>query len=154
MSRPTDNSGGCRQAHRRAGRKSQVRAGTIMTCRQTQRVVRTVLGAALGLAVLLPAGCSLAGGNRLTLFPEGHPLLDSTKELRRATPEPLALPRELQKQVLPSYSVEPGDVLLVQPADLDTTVRIPGDQPVLPDGTISLGRYGRLVVAGKTVDEI
>jgi hypothetical protein len=33
-------------------------------------------------------------------------------------------------------------------------VRLPGDQPVLPDGTINLGRYGRLGVAGKTVDEI
>jgi protein involved in polysaccharide export with SLBB domain len=125
-----------------------------MGCRQVLRVVRTVLGAALGLAVLLPAGCSLAGGNRLTLCPEGHPLLESTKELRRAACEPLALPRELEKQALPLYTVEPGDVLLVQPAELDTTVRIPGDQPVLPDGTISLGRYGRILVAGKTVDEI
>src|SRR5262249_42605599 len=50
--------------------------------------------------------------------------------------------------------VEPGDVLLVQPADLDSPVRLPADQPVLPDGTINLGRYGRVVVAGKTVDEI
>src|SRR5258708_35821327 len=31
---------------------------------------------------------------------------------------------------------------------------MPGDQPVLPDGTINLGRYGRLVVAGRTVNEI
>jgi protein involved in polysaccharide export with SLBB domain len=115
---------------------------------------RAVIGIALGLAGLVPAGCSLTPGNRLTFFPEGHPLLDSVKELRRAASEPLPLPRELQKQVLPPYTVEPGDVLLVQPADLESTVRIPGDQPVLPDGTISLGRYGRILVAGKTVDEI
>ena len=49
------------------------------------------------------------------------------------------------------YVIEPGDVLLVQPANLDSPVRLPGDQPVLPDGTIHLGRYGWLSVAGKTV---
>jgi protein involved in polysaccharide export with SLBB domain len=45
-------------------------------------------------------------------------------------------------------------VLLVQPADLDSPLRLPGDQPVMPDGTISLGRFGQLQVAGKTVEEI
>ena len=54
----------------------------------------------------------------------------------------------------PPYVVEPGDVLLVQPASLDSPARLPGDQPILPDGTINLGRYGRLIVAGKTVDQI
>jgi protein involved in polysaccharide export with SLBB domain len=67
---------------------------------------------------------------------------------------PLPLPRELDKGVLATYIVEPGDVLLVQAGDFDSPVRFPGDQPVLPDGTIHLGRYGRLVVAGKDVDEI
>jgi len=43
---------------------------------------------------------------------------------------------------------------LVQPADLDSPVRLPGDQPILPDGSIQLGRYGRLQVAGKTLEEI
>jgi protein involved in polysaccharide export with SLBB domain len=52
------------------------------------------------------------------------------------------------------YIIEPGDVLLVQPANLESPVRLPGDQPVLPDGTIQLGRYGRLPVAGKTVEQI
>jgi protein involved in polysaccharide export with SLBB domain len=90
----------------------------------------------------------------LTIFPQGHRLLRATKELRRAVPDPLPLPRELNKSVLAAYVVEPGDVLLVQPADLDSPVRLPADQPVLPDGTIDLGRYGRLLVAGQTVDQI
>jgi protein involved in polysaccharide export with SLBB domain len=90
----------------------------------------------------------------LTLFPEGHRLLDSAKALRQAATEPMPLPRELDKSPLLSYVVEPGDVLLVQPADLDTPVRLPADQPVLPDGTINLGRYGHVVVAGKTIAEI
>jgi protein involved in polysaccharide export with SLBB domain len=106
------------------------------------------------LAAVLLAGCSTTGGNRLTLFPEGHPLTEEAKAMRAAAPEPLPLPRELNKHVLPPYTVEPGDVLLVQPADLDSPIRLPGDQPVLTDGTINLGRYGQLVVAGKTVPEI
>src|SRR5262249_1097571 len=64
------------------------------------------------------------------------------------------LPRELDKRVAPPYIVEPGDVLLAQPANLDSPVRLPGDQTVLPDGTIELGRYGPIVVAGKTVPQI
>jgi protein involved in polysaccharide export with SLBB domain len=75
-------------------------------------------------------------------------------DLREAARGPLPLPRELDKGVLTNYTVEPGDVLLVQSADLDSPVRFPGDQPVLADGTIHLGRYGRAQVAGKDVDEI
>ncbi len=100
------------------------------------------------------AGCSISPGNKLTLFPQSHALIDAAKDLRRAYPEPLDLPRELNKQVLPVYRVEPGDVLLVQPASLDSPVRLPADQPVLLDGTINLGSYGKLVVAGKSVEEI
>ena len=110
-----------------------------------------------GLVVLAPcllAGCATTPGNRLVLFPEGHRLLASAKGLAAASPEPWALPRELDKRPLPPYVVEPGDVLLVQPADLDSPVRLPGDQPVLPDGTINLGRYGRLPAAGRTVEDI
>jgi protein involved in polysaccharide export with SLBB domain len=50
--------------------------------------------------------------------------------------------------------VEPGDVLAVHPVEFDSPVRLAGDQPVLPDGTIDLGKYGRPVVAGKTVPVI
>jgi protein involved in polysaccharide export with SLBB domain len=110
----------------------------------------------LGLPLcLLLAGCSVYPGNRLTLLPENHQLLDSARAMRRQT-APEALPRDLDKHLLRPYAVEPGDTLLVQPADnaLDSPVRLPADQPVLPDGTINLGRYGRLVVAGQTVDEI
>lgn len=89
------------------------------------------------------------------LFSSGtHRLLPATESLRNSATEPAELPRELARDVLPAYIVEPGDVLLVQPADLDSPVRLPSDQPVLPDGNIELGRYGRLRVAGKSVEEI
>jgi protein involved in polysaccharide export with SLBB domain len=107
----------------------------------------------VGLLLLALAGCG-SPGNRFGLFAEGHKLIDQAKELRQAYPEPASLPRELDKRVTTPYVVEPGDTLLVQPADLDSPIRLPGDQPVLPDGTIQLGRYGRPVVAGKTVEEI
>src|SRR5262249_23537108 len=105
--------------------------------------LRTLAGG-LGLALFLLTGCAMTPGNRLTLFPEGHRLIDSAKDLRRAAPNPMPLPREMDKRLLPTYVVEPGDVLLVQPADLDSPARLPGDQPVLSDGTINLGRYGHL----------
>jgi protein involved in polysaccharide export with SLBB domain len=99
------------------------------------------------------AGCSLVPGGR-SLFspPSNNRLQDATRDV--VQPEAVAVPRELDKQILPPYVVEPGDVLVVHPADLDSPVRLPGDQPVLPDGTINLGRYGQLVVAGKTIEEI
>jgi protein involved in polysaccharide export with SLBB domain len=56
--------------------------------------------------------------------------------------------------VLPPYVVEAGDVLLIQPLDMGSPLRLPGDQPVLADGTINLGPLGRVVVAGHTLDAI
>ncbi len=96
------------------------------------------------------SGCS----NILGLTPTPNRLTDDAKALRSAYPEPLPLPRELDKRIALPYIVEPGDVLLVQPANLDSPVRLPGDQTVLPDGTIQLGRYGQIVVAGKTIPQI
>ncbi|HEV3085296.1 MAG TPA: SLBB domain-containing protein [Gemmataceae bacterium] len=106
----------------------------------------------LAFALLVPFGCSAVTGRPLGSQPPRYPMLASAKSAVQGTG--LALPRELDLQVLPPYVVEPGDVLLVVAVDLDSPVRMPGDQPVLPDGTINLGRYGRIVVAGRTVNEI
>jgi protein involved in polysaccharide export with SLBB domain len=107
-------------------------------------------GSGWAAALLLCAGCAFVPGGRSAFSSGNNRLLDSTK----AVVQPAAVPRELDKRLLPLYVVEPGDVLVVNPADLDSPVRLPGDQPVLPDGTINLGRYGQVVVAGKTLDEI
>jgi protein involved in polysaccharide export with SLBB domain len=111
------------------------------------------LGSCLPLLLLL-AGCSSSGSSTLSLFPQGHLLIPEARALKSSYPDPLPLPRELDKRVSAAYVVEPGDVLLVQPVNLESPVRLPGDQPVLPDGTVNLGRYGRMPVAGKTVDQI
>lgn len=107
--------------------------------------------------VLLPlgilSGCSSVGGR--SAFGSGSNSLTTTaKDLREASGPPPGIARELEKQPAGPYIVEPGDVLLVQPASLDSPLRLPGDQVVLPDGTIQLGQYGHLGVAGKPLEVI
>jgi protein involved in polysaccharide export with SLBB domain len=118
--------------------------------------VKNVKHLVLALSALSPvtAGCTSGSSRGLSPFPQAHRLADEAKQLRDANPPPLQVPRELDTRPLPAYTVEPGDVLLAHPADLDSPVRFPGEQPVLPDGTINLGKYGRLQVMGKSVPEI
>lgn len=112
------------------------------------------LALALSAFGLVTAGCASGSGRGLSPFSQAHRLSDEAKQLRYANAPPLQVPRELDTQPLPAYTVAPGDVLLVSPADLDSPVRFPGEQPVLPDGMIELGKYGRLQVMGMTVPEI
>jgi protein involved in polysaccharide export with SLBB domain len=108
-------------------------------------------GALLLLAISACGGCA-GTGNSFGLFPERSEMIESAKQIRQTSPAPL--PRELSKVPLDSYIVEPGDGLLILPSELDSPVRLPSDQTILPDGTIDLGKYGRPMVAGKTVPEI
>jgi polysaccharide biosynthesis/export protein len=117
-----------------------------------RRIRLVVLAGLFVLSTAAVAGCSSA--QALGLGGPAHRLLPETKSVRDAAPVPAPVPRELNRVLLPAHTVEPGDTLLVQPAELDAPVRLPPDQPVLPDGTIDLARYGRPVVAGKTVPEI
>jgi polysaccharide export outer membrane protein len=66
------------------------------------------------------------------------------------------IPRELAKRALPSYVIEPPDILLVEaggagPLKLDQPIR--GQHLVRPDGTIGLGIYGSVFVGGLTIDQ-
>lgn len=94
------------------------------------------------------------GCQTLGLSPPTNKLLPDAKEISSTAPVPAPVPRELAKELQPSYIVEPNDVLLVQPADLDAPLRLPPDQTVFADGTIDLGTYGRVLVAGKTQEQI
>lgn len=111
---------------------------------------RTFLARAAWLA-LAAAGCA---GGKNSLFHEAHALDNEARLLREASAPPTGVGRELDKTPAEPYHVEPGDVLLVQPVELSSPLRLPGDQPVLPDGTIRLGRLGPLAVMGKTVEEV
>lgn len=97
---------------------------------------------------------SLVGCETLGLSPPANKLLPDAKAIRESAPVPAPVPRELAKELHGPFVVEPGDTLLVQPADLDAPLRLPPDQVVFPDGTIDLGVYGRPLVAGKTQDQI
>jgi polysaccharide export outer membrane protein len=121
-----------------------------MYCSRAHRAVVT-----FGFIILTTVWIGCATSSRgLPFNTATHRLLDMTKQLRSAFTEPQPLPRELDKGVLPGYYVEPGDTLLVQPANLDSPVHLPGDQTVLPDGRIELGPYGRMMVVNKTPEEI
>src|SRR5438046_2042323 len=126
--------------------------GPAMTASNGKPTGRGGPPASLLVLLCLAAGCSSTGTGLPFLSTPRHPLLGAAKDGRQPAPE--AMPRELGKRVLATYVVEPGDVLLVQPVELDSPVRLPGDQPVLPDGTINLGKFGRLLAAGKTAEQI
>ena len=117
---------------------------------------RRVTLTGLPLLVLLTAGCAASGFSNPFAFlsSDRSGLLPEAKAFKDDVPMPPPVPRELEKTVLPAYVVEPGDVLLVQPVNLESPVRLPSDQTVLPDGKIDLGQYGRVLVAGKTVEHI
>jgi polysaccharide export outer membrane protein len=104
------------------------------------------------LLLLAIAGCSSTSSSPFGLPTSQHRLLPEAKAFREVDIPP-AGPRELAKALHPAHVLEPGDVLLVTVADLDSPIRIPADQPIQPDGTVDLGKYGRPVVAGKTVAE-
>jgi polysaccharide export outer membrane protein len=111
---------------------------------------RYTRGAALACALaVVAAGCETLG-----LSPPANQLLPAAKDIRNSSPVPAGVARELAKELHPPYVVGPGDVLLVQPADLDAPIRIPPDQTVFADGTIDLGVYGRPLVAGKVLAQI
>ncbi len=71
------------------------------------------------------------------------------------TPYP-NVPREFEKMALPPYVVEPPDILLIQASDRITLrlQRIQGQHMVGPDGTVNLGIYGKVRVAGLTLEQV
>ena len=106
----------------------------------------------LGLVCLfapLP-GCSLLG---FSSVPVAHLMTEDTKELLGQAPKLSSVPRELDKQSLNVYTLQPGDQILIETVDGNLDVRLPADQEVLTDGTVDLGKYGRAVVAGSTLEQ-
>jgi len=63
------------------------------------------------------------------------------------------IPRELSKTTLPPYVIEPPDIVLVEVLEALPGRPIQGERLVRPDGTISLGFYGDVYVAGLTIEE-
>ena len=115
-----------------------------------QRIKRVNAAWLATFPILALVGCTSGGGN--ALFPNDHRLLPAAKDVA-ASMRP-SDPRELSKMALEAFYVQPGDVLLLEVIDLESDIRLPADQTVMVDGTIDLGEYGRIVVAGMTVEQI
>ncbi len=101
-------------------------------------------------ACLLTSGCSTLG---LSLYPSNSMLTREAEAVLDASRIPRGMPRENAKSVLPPHALEPGDALLIEPVNLDRDLRLPADQIVLADGTVDLGPYGRVVVAGQSLEQ-
>lgn len=105
-------------------------------------------------ALLCSTGCSITPETGVTFFPQKHRISKPADELRQQHVHPLSIPRELAKTPMPEYRVEPGDVLQVEPSKADAVLEFTSNQTIPPDGTVDLARFGRIVVAGMTVEEI
>jgi polysaccharide export outer membrane protein len=93
-----------------------------------------------------------------TELPPPRALVTGGPHVHGVAPGPVPdVPRELAKQALPTYVIEPPDVLLVEAVPkyelFKTDQRIAGQHMVRPDGTIGLGIYGSAFVGGMTVEQ-
>jgi polysaccharide biosynthesis/export protein len=78
-------------------------------------------------------------------------------------PPPGAVPTELNKVTLPQYVIEPPDILLIEvtlppeklgePSKLLSPQPVAGQHIVRIDGTVGLGIYGSVQLAGLTLDQ-
>jgi polysaccharide export outer membrane protein len=64
-----------------------------------------------------------------------------------------AAPNEAGRVILPPYVIGPPDVLQIDSLEKLLTQPVNGPHLVRPDGTVSLGGYGSVLVAGLTVEE-
>jgi protein involved in polysaccharide export with SLBB domain len=96
------------------------------------------------------AGCSVLG---FSAYPLAHTITDDTKAVLSESPAMPDIARELSKAVPLTRFLQPGDQLLIEATEEEPTHRIPGDQTVLSDGSVDLGYYGRVIVAGMTQED-
>lgn len=102
------------------------------------------------MGLLVCSGCSTLG---LSTNPVAHLLTGSTQEVLNATRATPMVPRELSKTVTAVHFLQAGDELLIESMDVESDVYLPADQRVQTDGSVDLGKYGRMVVAGMTLEQ-
>jgi polysaccharide biosynthesis/export protein len=126
------------------------------------------LGSPSGKAMTIAATQGQATPGGLVLAAEPEKSKDATEEAPKPTPVagpsttgyPVpptnhlpGAPTELKKVTLPPYVIEPPDVLIVEAVNALPDQDIRGQTAVRPDGTIGLGIYGSVYVAGKTLEQ-
>jgi protein involved in polysaccharide export with SLBB domain len=119
--------------------------GTMRAMMMTKLKVGAAVVLAIGLGVGVMAQQE-SGGRR-----------PGTSAGRQAEDRPRSSPREPAREgalkTLGEYVIEPPDVLLVEALEALPGRPITGTHLVRPDGTISLGYYGEVYVAGLTLKE-
>lgn len=103
------------------------------------------------LLAVCQSGCTTLGSLGLPFGNSPDKLLRTTDQFLKEAVLPANMPSELSRRVLDSYILEPGDTVLIEAAEFDSVARFPGDQTIMLDGMISLGKYGQLQVSGKTL---
>jgi len=112
----------------------------------------------LGAPTVVPA---LAKGppNDRHVQPVSHvgPIYHPNRE--KIVPSVPGAPREFEKKSLPEYVVEPPDILRIQATDAITGADrllqpLRGEFLVRPDGTVNMGIYGQVYVAGYTLNMV
>ena len=116
----------------------------------SSRFAHRVVTATLALVAVAATGCR-SGGD---LIANPHQIIPAADFVAASMPVVPAVPRELAKVPLPEVYVQPGDSLLLEPTSSANVAIVSTDQTVAADGTIDLGVYGRVGVAGATVEEI
>ena len=106
------------------------------------------------LAAITAGGCSTLSNLGLPFGSSQNKLLKTAGKFSQQAVLPAAWPSELSRESLAGYTLEPGDTLLIEPANFDSPARFPGDQTIMPDGMISLGKYGQHQAAGKTLGQL
>ena len=94
-----------------------------------------------------------APARALSALAPGHPPGPRYPHPHHHVPAAPGVPREGNKAALPPYIIEPPDILLVRFVRPGIPQPIDGQHLVRPDGTIYLGTYGSVSVAGLTLDQ-
>ncbi|MFK7768410.1 MAG: SLBB domain-containing protein [Mariniblastus sp.] len=122
--------------------------------RPFNQAICKIFYAAFVLAVLLQSGCSTLSSLGLPFASSTNQIIKSARDISDAPGQALLMPSELTKLPLNSYVVEIGDTIFVEAVSFDANIRLPGDQIIKPDGTISIGEFGRFDAVNKTIEQI
>ena len=131
------------------GRRQMTQKTTLFRTATIRRGVAALLMAMCTSGILMMTGCRTAASLGLPVSAGSNTLLPYASKLRQAGHRK-GIATELAKQPLPPHRMEAGDVLVIEPNDFNSPVRLQSDQTVQQDGVIELGDYGRLEVLGLT----
>jgi polysaccharide export outer membrane protein len=123
-----------------------------MYCTTSSRALFHATIGCIAILIAVSAGCSTLSSLGIPVGSPSNRLLKRAKEISEAPGQSLLVQKELAITPLDGYTIEISDTVSVEPVSFDATIRLPGDQVVKPDGTISLGEFGSYQANGKSVE--